>query len=1289
MSQAYNAEKSALRRRGTPIRRSLALFLAIMLFTGNVNALPAGGVVSVGNATIVSESNLTTVTQSSPNLVINWLSFSIGLGESVRYLQPSVNSVALNRVLGGDPSTILGSMTANGSVFLTNPNGVLIGKSAVVNVGALVASSLNISDADFIAQRYRFANDRGNVGTVVNQGTIRADGGYVALLGADVGNDGIITARLGTVALAAGNSMTLDVAGDGLLNVLVDQGAVTALIKNGGLIQADGGQVLLSAKTAGNLLQSAVNNTGVIQAQTIESRNGTIKLIGDAKSGDVKVGGTLDASGRGTGQTGGSVTVTGQHVGLVDQAKIDASGDVGGGTVLIGGDFQGKNPLVANAQAIYMGKDVVIAADALSIGDGGKVVLWSDVSTKAFGTISARGGALSGAGGLIETSGHALDIAGMRVDARAAQGAPGIWLLDPYNVTISGASALGAFSSSGGTDTWTPSASGSTVLNTDINDSLNAGTNVTIQTNGGGGGEGGAITVQAGATISRSTPGALTVFTLLPDQGVGGTITIGAAISGSAGAPLSLVLSGASAVSVAAPITTFGGNFSSTGTTFSNAGGTIATAGGKVDILHSTTVAVAAPVTTGGGSFTSTGSTFTNAAGAIDTQSATTIGGVQTITQSSTVTLAAPLTTSGADIRIGVGTTLTDTTQINAGAGTITIQPTNDATSIGVGTNTSTLIITNVEVNNMIAGTLVIGRATGTATINIGTSEAVDFGSKNVNIQQASGGMTFQTNSVQGSGGMTFIAGTGAFTNAVAINTTGAISITADDAGVSANIGSSTAGAVLLQSSTAAQPINVSSIAGGLNVTEAEVNFLRGSGANTGSLTIGSVAGLAAMNVATVGTPLVVVGSGAFVLSNGASIDINGPVSVSGTISAQTASGNLTLANSLSTTNATSSAIVLGAGVSTASGNATGGNVIVAGGSLSMGAGGRATLYSGSVADSTGLTNLVGSGSGNFRYNSTRTATNYTAPLGAGTFAVYREQPTLVITANSPAAIAYGVAAPALSAGVTSGLQNGDSAAQALSASATLSLAGPTSSSGNYTAGAHAITPSGASDQLGYALSYVNGSLAVTQLNTTISGTRTYDGSLTAPAANLGTVSALIGIDVVTVSGAGSVANKNVGAAKAVTNGTLALGGGDAGNYNLLVNGNGLTVTPAPLTIMASDAVKTYGQTLVLSAFTTPVAPVSGESVGSVTLVSPGAVAAASVGLSPYAITPSDATGGSFSAANYTITYVNGRLAVSAAPQTIRAGEGVKPYNQPLDEARGCSQDQSKTLHQDITCTGR
>jgi hypothetical protein len=288
-------------------------------------------------------------------------------------------------VIGADPSSILGNLSANGKVFLVNPNGILFGKGASVNVGGLVASTLNISDSDFMAGNYKFA---GAGGSVLNQGSIHADGGYVALLGANVSNQGIINARLGSVALAAGNAITLDVAGDGLLNVAINEGAVQALVNNGGMIQADGGQVLMTAQAAGNLLQTAVNNTGVIQAQTIENHNGVIKLLGDMQSGTVNVGGKLDASAPDTGN-GGFIETSAAHVKVNDNARITTSAPQGlTGSWLIdpadytiaasGGDITG-----AQLSANLASTNVTILSTSGSNGTNGDINVNDAVSWNA------------------------------------------------------------------------------------------------------------------------------------------------------------------------------------------------------------------------------------------------------------------------------------------------------------------------------------------------------------------------------------------------------------------------------------------------------------------------------------------------------------------------------------------------------------------------------------------------------------------------------------------------------------------------------------------------------------------------------------------------------------------------------------------------------------------------------------------------------------------------------------------------------------------------------------------
>ncbi|MGB4359731.1 MAG: filamentous hemagglutinin N-terminal domain-containing protein, partial [Rhodoferax sp.] len=305
-----------------------ALAVSVMLaFGANALAQPTGGVVASGDATISTGATSTTITQSTSNAIINWQSFNIAAGQSVQFVQPTSSSITLNRVVGADPSSILGSLSANGKVFLINPNGILFGQGASVNVGGLVASTLNMTDADFNAGNYKFSGN--GTGSVLNQGNINADGGYVALLGANVSNQGTISAQLGSVVLAAGSVMTMDVAGDGLLNIAVTEGAVNALVENGGLIRADGGQVLLTTQAAGSLLANSVNNTGVIQAQTlVTGKTGSIMLMGGMETGTVNVGGTLDASAP-NGGNGGFIETSAAYVKVANDVKVTTAAPQG------------------------------------------------------------------------------------------------------------------------------------------------------------------------------------------------------------------------------------------------------------------------------------------------------------------------------------------------------------------------------------------------------------------------------------------------------------------------------------------------------------------------------------------------------------------------------------------------------------------------------------------------------------------------------------------------------------------------------------------------------------------------------------------------------------------------------------------------------------------------------------------------------------------------------------------------------------------------------------------------
>jgi filamentous hemagglutinin family protein len=305
--------------------RGLKIMIALILLSPGIGmsaTLPQGGVISVGEGTIVNTNNNTlTIKQSTDKLGVNWQSFNVGADGQVVFEQPNSKSVALNRVVGSDGSAIQGKIDANGQVIIVNPNGVIFGKDAQVNVGGLVASTLNITDENFKSGSYTF-KEGATTGEVLNLGKLEAaEGGYVALLGKSVKNHGIIKAKLGTAALAAGSAVTLDFAGDGLINVQVDKSTVNALVDNKGLIQADGGQVLMTARASNALLNTVVNNDGIVQAQTIGTRNGKIFLDGGMDSGTVTVAGTLDASAPVTGN-GGFIETSGANVKIANGTKV-------------------------------------------------------------------------------------------------------------------------------------------------------------------------------------------------------------------------------------------------------------------------------------------------------------------------------------------------------------------------------------------------------------------------------------------------------------------------------------------------------------------------------------------------------------------------------------------------------------------------------------------------------------------------------------------------------------------------------------------------------------------------------------------------------------------------------------------------------------------------------------------------------------------------------------------------------------------------------------------------------
>ncbi len=494
-------------------------------------ALPEGGNVSAGQAEIQqNRPNQLNILQTSDRAVINWNSFNIAPSEWVNFQQPSVNSATLNRVTGGLTSDLAGRLTAKGQVILINPNGILFTPTAQINVGSFLGTTLDIQNQDFMQGFLRLRQMPGQpLGTVENEGTITvADSGFAALVAPGVANRGAINARLGTVLLGSGTEATLDFYGDGLFSFAVDptlSGQVfgvkgqplDTLVSNSGRISADGGAVRLSAQAGAFIVNSLINIDGVVQARTVENRQGEIALLGSG-SGKVVGSGTLDATGQLPGQIGGSVKVLGSEVDLTSNAQLLASGDAGGGSVLVGGDYQGKGSNPA-AQKTTVGKDVRIQADALTSGNGGKAIVWADGVTTMNGSISARGGSTAGNGGLVETSGKAgLSIADTAsVDVGTTYGTAGTWLLDPDRLFISTASSFetpGASPFISGT-LLEPSGGDQSVAANVITDALNRG-NVTLAAND---------LIQVDAAIASSTqPNSNTLA--FNDQNADGSLTV-------------------------------------------------------------------------------------------------------------------------------------------------------------------------------------------------------------------------------------------------------------------------------------------------------------------------------------------------------------------------------------------------------------------------------------------------------------------------------------------------------------------------------------------------------------------------------------------------------------------------------------------------------------------------------------------------------------------------------------------------------------------------------------------
>ncbi|HEV3249064.1 MAG TPA: filamentous hemagglutinin N-terminal domain-containing protein, partial [Beijerinckiaceae bacterium] len=383
------------------------------------NMLPQGGHFVAGMGSIGTQGLTETITQSSQRGIIDFNSFSIGKSGTVKINNGA--GATLDRVTGGSLSQIMGTLSATGSVYLVNPQGVVVGKSGIVTTGgSFVASSLDIANQNFMAgQTLRFEGKGQSDGMVKNLGSISSSGGDVFLIARSVVNSGSINAPNGTVGLGAGQEVLLkDMSvGGGRMTVRFGKGDV----RNKGTIAA----VQAELKAAGgNVYALAGNHSGMIRATGSAMRGGHVWLTAggsvfaggsifarnhDGSGGRVtikarklaKVTGRIDASAAsGThSKSGGRVIVTGHDVTLGKNAVIDARGTGDGGTVLIGGDRQGgavkaqdfAKHAIANAQTTVVEAGAQILVDGGAgggVGNGGNVIVWSDQHTVFAGTIS-------------------------------------------------------------------------------------------------------------------------------------------------------------------------------------------------------------------------------------------------------------------------------------------------------------------------------------------------------------------------------------------------------------------------------------------------------------------------------------------------------------------------------------------------------------------------------------------------------------------------------------------------------------------------------------------------------------------------------------------------------------------------------------------------------------------------------------------------------------------------------------------------------------------------------------
>lgn len=448
--------------------------ILVFLFNIPVYAAPNGANVVHGNVNISQSGSNTIINQNTDKAIINWNSFDVNKGESVLFNQNSSSSIILNRVTNGLPTNIFGNISANGNVFILNQAGVLVGNGASINTNSFLAGAANINDNDFIAGKYNFYGAQGNI---INNGSIKVqDGGYAVLMGKNVENNGLISAKLGKIYLSSGETFRMDMSGNDLIGVEVEKGITDAYISNTGHIQAEGGTIIMTAKNASDVIRQAVNNTGVIDASSISYKGG--KVILGAENGQVINDGEINVSSK--SDEGGSIELKAEHI--INNGLVYANGLNGGLINMLSSDL------------LKIGSSSIIQANSFGFGNGGNIKLISQKRAEAHKGALIEAGSIYGSGGFIELSGYDSVYAFGNFNTKSLYGVYGQFLLDPSNMFI------GNYSNLADNENNQVSSDGNTYIDiTWLNNMLNT-SNVSLQTLQGNGL--GDITLNVGVTLT-------------------------------------------------------------------------------------------------------------------------------------------------------------------------------------------------------------------------------------------------------------------------------------------------------------------------------------------------------------------------------------------------------------------------------------------------------------------------------------------------------------------------------------------------------------------------------------------------------------------------------------------------------------------------------------------------------------------------------------------------------------------------------------------------------------------